>query len=196
MEKKTADRRVQRTRRMLQEALVELILEKGYEKITVQDIIDSADVGRSTFYSHFVDKEDLFLSGFEAMKTTFEEHIGDSAATSQSPWEVIEKMFEHARSHQHVYKTLAGKQGGRIAMSHLEDYLTQVMSGHLRPAVSSAEDAIPSEVVARFAVGAFMSMLTWWLDNDLPCTARRAADMYRQLAGPGLSAIMHETQGA
>src|SRR5690242_13310 len=68
-QQKAPDRRIQRTRQLLLDSLIQLILEKGYESITVQDIIDRANVGRSTFYSHFQDKEDLLLSGFESMRT-------------------------------------------------------------------------------------------------------------------------------
>src|SRR6186713_2598586 len=56
------DRRVSRTRRALKEALTDLILEKGYEAVTVQHVIDRADVGRSTFYAHFLDKDDLLMA--------------------------------------------------------------------------------------------------------------------------------------
>jgi AcrR family transcriptional regulator len=66
--KKPIDRRVERTRRSLLNALNELILEKGYEKVTVQDVIDRANVGRSTFYAHFEDKDQLLLSGFEPIR--------------------------------------------------------------------------------------------------------------------------------
>src|SRR5262245_47432298 len=62
------DRRVQRTRRLLHDALMSCILEKKYELISVQDILDRADIGRSTFYTHFQDKDDLLLSGFENLK--------------------------------------------------------------------------------------------------------------------------------
>ena len=57
MATKAPDRRVQRTRKLLQDALMALILEKGYEAVTIQDIIDRANVGRSTFYAHFLDKQ-------------------------------------------------------------------------------------------------------------------------------------------
>jgi AcrR family transcriptional regulator len=66
MRKERHDRRVQRTRKILQDALVELILEKGFDKVTVQDVIERANIGRSTFYSHFKDTEDLFLICFSA----------------------------------------------------------------------------------------------------------------------------------
>ena len=59
MESRKVDRRIQRTRQLLDDALIELILEKGYDKITVQNIVDQANAGRSTFYSHFLDKDDL-----------------------------------------------------------------------------------------------------------------------------------------
>jgi AcrR family transcriptional regulator len=59
------DRRVQRTRALLRDALMSLIAEKGYRAITVQNIIDRANLGRSTFYAHYQDKEDLLLSGME-----------------------------------------------------------------------------------------------------------------------------------
>ncbi|MEP7189354.1 MAG: helix-turn-helix domain-containing protein [Roseiflexaceae bacterium] len=61
---KVEDRRVQRTRKLLQDALTTLIVEKGYEAVTVQDIIDRVNVGRSTFYDHFLNKQALLLSGF------------------------------------------------------------------------------------------------------------------------------------
>jgi len=64
---KAEDRRVRRTRTLLQDALIALILEKGYEAVTVQDIIDRADVGRSTFYAHFLDKQQLLLSRVEEL---------------------------------------------------------------------------------------------------------------------------------
>ena len=62
------DRRVQRTNQLLRAALVSLIQEKGYENITVQNIIDRANVGRATFYAHFENKEDLLVSGFEDLR--------------------------------------------------------------------------------------------------------------------------------
>src|SRR5258707_301232 len=67
-----ADRRVRRTRRALREALVALIVERGYEKVTVQDVLDRADIGRSTFYAHYRDKDDLFGSCFDDLRA---EHV-------------------------------------------------------------------------------------------------------------------------
>jgi AcrR family transcriptional regulator len=110
---KKLDRRVQRTRRLLHEALIFLILEKKYESITVQEILDRADVGRSTFYLHFRDKDELLVSGFQNLesllksvqavyatvpgKSSYKRIIGFSLA-----------MFERAKEYREVHRALLG----------------------------------------------------------------------------------------
>ena len=79
MQSKAPDRRIQRTRKVLHEALVQLIFEKGNDKVTVQAVLDRANVGRSTFYAHYQDLEDLFLSGFENLWSLFEGHLSGHA---------------------------------------------------------------------------------------------------------------------
>jgi AcrR family transcriptional regulator len=66
--KAVIDRRIPRTRAMLQHALTSLILKKGYEAVTIQDICDEANIGRSTFYAHYTSKDDLKRSGFEHLR--------------------------------------------------------------------------------------------------------------------------------
>src|SRR5512134_762137 len=92
---KGPDRRVQRTRQSLQDALVELIVEKGYEDITIQDVIDRANVGRSTFYTHFLDKEDLFLSEFEGLWRQLEQSLAGEDAGGDTIWNISRIMFHH-----------------------------------------------------------------------------------------------------
>ena len=191
MAEKNEDRRIQRTRKMLQEALLALILEKGFEAVTVQDVLERANVGRSTFYAHFQDKEDLFLSEFETMRTLFEHHLLSQPATDTSPWSLSLVMFQHAQGNLQLYKALAGKQGGSLALTHLQQYLSSLLRAHLKQQFSQkAVVPIPPEILAHFMVSAFMSMLTWWLDNNLPYSAERINEMFRQLTQPGVEAVM------
>src|ERR1700757_5499961 len=74
------DRRVRRTRKLLHDAFLALVLEKGYEKTTIQDILDRADVGRSTFYVHFRDKEALLTSSFDGMGDQLENELAEIEA--------------------------------------------------------------------------------------------------------------------
>src|SRR6184192_3202097 len=99
MVKRATDRRVQRTRQLLQDALIAMMIEKGYEATTIQDIIDRANVGRATFYAHFADKETLLASRIEdlrAMLTRQQQQSPGSLAFTIA-------MLEHARSHVALY---------------------------------------------------------------------------------------------
>ena len=190
MSKKIVDRRIQRTRQLLQEALLAVILEKGYEAVTVQDIIDRANVGRSTFYAHFQDKEDLLLSGFEHLRTEFEKHLTDRPATDESPWALSLSMFQHAQSQRQLYGALAGKQGGNVALRHIQKYLFDYLYNHLKQVLSKRKKKMPPEILAHYIASSLISLLTWWLDNDSHYSAEQMNDFYRQLVEPGVDAIM------
>ncbi len=191
MVKRTVDRRIERTRRSLQDALLALILEKGYEAVTVQDVIDRANVGRSTFYMHFPDKEALFLSEFERLQREFERHLLGQSVTAESPWELTLLMFRHAQEHQQLYRALAGKQAGAVALNHIQRYLSALLQGHLTPRLSKKKNApVPVEILAHYLVSSFISLLTWWLDHDLAYPAERMNEMYRLLTQPGVEAVL------
>ena len=194
MGKIVVDRRVQRTRHLLQEALVALILEKGYEAVTVQDLIDRADVGRSTFYTHFRDKEELFLSGFESLWSEFEQHLVNQSVPDASPWIISLIMFQHAQKYHRLYKAVVGKQGGHVMLTHMHKVLTVLTREHLKVRTSgNTSELVPPEVLAHHLVSSFLALLTWWLDNNVPYSAERMNDMYRQLTQPSMDAILHLT---
>ena len=191
MEKRMEDRRIQRTRKLLQDALLALILEKGYDAVTIQDVLDRANVGRSTFYAHFQDKEALFLSEFEALRTLFENHLSGQSMTDADTWQLSLMMFLHAQSQHELYRALAGKQGGSIVLAHLQKYLYLLLSDHLKPHLANQKDApVPLEILTQYLVSSFLSLLVWWLDHDMPYSAERMNDMFRQLTQPGVETII------
>src|SRR3954470_8311501 len=107
MANKPIDRRVARTRAMLQQAHISLILKKGYEAITVDEICDAANVGRSTFYAHYTSKDDLRRSGLEHLR----KELVDRQKRALAEGNVRDRslgfslaMFEHARDHIDLYK--------------------------------------------------------------------------------------------
>ncbi len=192
MPKKIEDRRIQRTRQGLQDALLALILEKGFDAVTVQDVIDRANVGRSTFYAHFQDKEDLLLSGFEHLRTEFEGFFLGQELTDESPWAFSLSMFQHAENHRDLYKALAGKQGGNIALAHIQKYLYAYLLEHLKEQLPKRKKNISPEVLTHFISSSFISLLTWWLNNDSSYSAAQMNDYFRQLVQPGVDAIMQD----
>ncbi|MBI5351995.1 MAG: TetR/AcrR family transcriptional regulator [Chloroflexi bacterium] len=190
MPQKAEDRRIQRTRKGLQDALLELILEKGFDAITVQDVIDRANVGRSTFYAHFQDKEDLLLSGFEHLRTEFERFFMEQTVTDESPWALSLSMFQHAEGHRDLYKALAGKQGGNVALMHIQKYLYVYLLEHLKEQLPKKKKNISPEILTHFIASSFISLLTWWLNNESSYSAAQMNDYFRQLVEPGVNLIM------
>src|SRR5262245_50326481 len=101
--KRKTDRRTNRTKRSLSEALVELIQEKRFDDITVQNVIDRANVGRSTFYTHFRDKEDLFQQDWERFLEGFASHIQWDKA-GEDKFVPAGYLFQHLHEVQSFYK--------------------------------------------------------------------------------------------
>jgi len=189
MVKATLDRRVQRTRKILQDALIELILEKGFDKVTVQDVVERANVGRSTFYSHFKDTEDLFLSGFGNLWSLFEKHLSGQATEHVNVWDFSLIVFQHAQSYTGVYKALVGKQGGSLMSAHMYKYLSALFRETLKGQWRKSTQ-IPLEIVVHHLVSSLISSIIWWVDHDLPYSAERMSAIYQQLTQPAIAAVL------
>lgn len=179
------DRRVRRTQHALLHALMELAVERGYERVTVQDIIDRADVGRSTFYAHFRDKEDLFLSGFE---DELREMFGPAAAAVEADGVGAEapslRLFQHAARHGDLYQALARRGGAwPLVQRRMEKTLAQVFEQRLRE-IPPRE--LQVEVVARYLASGLLGLLSWWLDDGMRLDAVLMAQTFHTLASDGL----------
>jgi AcrR family transcriptional regulator len=188
MSTRSPDRRVRRTRLALQNALVELISEHGYESITVQEIIDRADVGRSTFYAHFRDKDELLLSGFERLQPALVAHrdaaLGGEGLLDDMPLE----LMRHMQAQRPLFKALLGRQSGSMLLAHVEDYMTEYATELMTTHLAGAPTAVPVEVVARYVATSFLSMAVWWLDSGSPFSADEMASMLTTLISPGVHA--------
>ncbi|WP_220277585.1 TetR/AcrR family transcriptional regulator [Streptomyces himalayensis] len=181
------DRRVRRSRQLSWQALVGLILEKGYDRITVQDIIDRADIGRSTFYAHFTDKDDLLLSGLEEFGAAFEDNLKQHFATRGDPSPAL-PVFQHAYENRDVYRALAGNRGGEVLRDGLRRQVSEAMAHHLGEVIPVGDPALPSEVTVEFLISSLLGLLAWWLDSDMPYAPEQMADMYMKLALQGVPA--------
>ncbi len=196
MAKRNVDRRVQRTRQLLHQALIALVLEKGYDKITVQNIIDRANVGRSTFYAHYLDKEDLLKSGLEKLRQDLGQHLAGENAVEGSEWLLLPSLalFRHVGKHHHLYKAMIGGKGIDVVARTIEDALIAHAQAHLEQLVAKeGQPSVPPLVIVTYLVGALETLLTWWLDNDMPYPPEQMDEMFQQLTIPGVSAVFGKT---
>lgn len=203
---KAMDRRAARTRRALHEALIALILRKGYEAVTIQDIIDEADIGRSTFYAHYSGKEDLLRSGFEQLRTLLEDEAGAARAEgdwtdgrgSAAPLGFSLALFEHACAYRQVYRALVGGRGATVAINEIR----RILADRVREDLPEAGDdgAVPRELRVQFVVGAFMTVLTWCLERRHGLRPPEMDTIFRRLVlggiGPARPAIPAAAPGA
>lgn len=191
MTKRPIDRRVARTRMMLQKAHISLILEKGYEAITVDDICAAANVGRSTFYAHYTSKDDLRRSGLEHLRKLLVNRQKDALA---KPGDIRDRslgfsltMFEHAHDHIDLYRALVGGRGGAIALGTIRQILSDLVRNELAATVNKkSADVVPRELVVQYVVGAFMAVMTWWLDGGAKQPPSQIDTMFRRLATEGI----------
>lgn len=182
------DRRVVRTRAMLQKAHLSLILEKGYDAVTVEDICEAANVGRSTFYAHYAGKDDLKRSGLEELRRQLMRHhhpMSGAKGGGERGLGFSLPMFEHARDHIDLYRTLVGGRGGAVALSAIRQILADLIRADL-PAAGDEPSVVLREFAVQYLVGAFMAVLTWWLDNGAKSTPQEMDAHFRRIACEGL----------
>lgn len=177
------DRRVQRTRLALHEALVELILERGWDEVSVQHVCDRANVGRSTFYTHFADKEELLIGGLDDLRKGLRElsPVGNDAR----PLGFVSGVIEHAEEQRRLFRAVIGKRSGHVIQQRFRRMLIDLMEEDLA-AIACAPSAEPA---ARYLAGALMEMLIWWLDTRNGFQASDVEKLFMQLTTPVLSAL-------
>ena len=157
--KQRVDRRVRRTQRGLREALISLILERGWDAVTVRDVCEAADVGRSTFYVHFADKENLLLSGFDELQAEMAGH----ARGATVPFGFAEALLAHALENRRLFRAMVGRQSGQQMQWRFRDVLVTLI-GHELGSLKVPPGS--RAATAAFLAGGFMEQLLNALDGE------------------------------
>ena len=190
---KRPDRRGPRTRRLLRDALISLILEKGYDAVTVQDITDRANLGRATFYLHFKNGKDQLL--MNSLREMFDDLKGRiTPPTTDIPLgDMALRMipFQHAFEYRDLYRvTLLSQQGTAAIVNGIREYLAGSLRERIDVAIGEHQPLVPLDVLANYLAGAMISLISWWLKQESNYTAEQMADMFRQLSMPTISTVL------
>jgi AcrR family transcriptional regulator len=171
------DRRVVRTRKLLKQALIDLIDEKPYEGITIRDITDRADIGYANFFRHYDGRDELMLEIFSEIVAELESlpvKHGESYFEQEGYL-----LFEQISKNHSLYSSILnsqtftrklGEQIKNVIQIHLDDHAQQI-----------ASPAIPIEIAAQHMVSSLLGLIDWWLANDSPYTIERMAMIYERL---------------
>jgi AcrR family transcriptional regulator len=197
---------------------VELTLEKGYGAVTVQDVLERADVARATFYAHFRDKDDLLVSGFEEVREHLRAYVmghgghpgygateggtEDEAKDAVAAGGGLRWLFEHVGSNRALWQALAGRRGGgaaamvvRRARGEIEGLLRE----HLEEALArhGGGAVVTAEVMVSYVVSALVGLLTWWLDDDAAFAKYSAVQLhahFMRLTEPAVMAALGKAE--
>ncbi len=167
---KKPDRRINRTRQALQSALIELILEKGYDAVSVQDIVTRANIGRSTFYTHYSSRDAVFSDSFKSLEISLnmalQQDLENSRPAPSYPLPYIELLLHHIDKNRPLYRALAGQSGGALAAKHIRKILLGLVSRDISTRnLGVVLSKTTSDALTHYLVGAITDILTWWLDH-------------------------------
>jgi AcrR family transcriptional regulator len=204
---RSGDRRTLRTRRQLRDALMTLILEKGYDAVTVEDITSRADLGRTTFYLHYRDKEELLLESIDAIANDLKAQIdllqtARQAGSSQP--RPIHLAFAHAAENAALYRIILKGEGATKTASRLRRFISDSAAEFLlawidnppKTELSQSNGSVVSpdgtrmKLVADYFASALLGFLTWWLEADMPYPPDQTADFFIQAFFQGARAVL------
>ncbi len=183
----SSDRRVRRTQRFLKAAMIQLIAEKGYDEVSVQEIIERADVGRTSFYTYFRSKEDLLLCSMDDMGELFD--AGAAELSPESACDFVPMFFQHLEENRKLAKALLGSS---LSVHVVREHVQGQIFRHFRKAFGARPgDPVPISVegAAVFASGALIAMMHWWVGLDRPVSRAKVGELFRTILEPGLSAV-------
>ena len=194
-EKKT-DRRIQRTRQSLRAALMELIEEKNYDALSIEEITERANVGRTTFYLHYKDKEDLLMEEFSTILYERAMVLSEIPFSVWLPFseEDLEKnrslqplflVFEHIQNNSKLYYLLLQSSNSSKIIERIRkvttDSIVRFVEAKKETDPIPLLSEVPIEFFAAFFSGALISVVSWWIREDMRHTPEEVTNMFRSL---------------
>ena len=181
-----ADRRSMRTRAALSFALIELIAERGWDDIAVQDVCQRADVGRTTFYLHYPNKDALLQGGLDGLQAQLRRQAqagADAAHPDAGPpagFHFIPGLIDHAHEQRQVFRGLIGRRSGHVVQQRFREMVIRLISDELPESGGN----LPRAALARWLAGAFVELLSWWVEQGTQIPPPDLAREFDVLARP------------
>jgi AcrR family transcriptional regulator len=201
-EQEKMDRRVRKTRRALREAMIKLMEEKDYDQVTVEELTNRADIGRTTFYLHYNAKQDLLLEQFGELLDNLVLQLsqiplsswrqeGDSFVVDDHPTRPICMIFQHAADNEELYRIVLQGEGVDQASERLQAVMTNAVNTYLHNKLGDDREQmnikIPIDVFANYFAGAMLGVIKWWLEAGMPYTSGEMEAIFFQMFLPGAS---------
>jgi AcrR family transcriptional regulator len=188
------DLRIRRTHHFLQEAMIELVTEKGFDAITVGDIAERAMINRATFYRHYQDKYDLVTRIFEEAANHLVEDMkplqkgSNPGEKEENLLEIWNQFFEHVAQHARLYRAMLGRNGSPWFAARMREHIIKLMLENERrwkhqmkpgqPINPAMPEALPAMQFSHVLIGT----IVWWLESEKSYTPRQMAAWFWRFA--------------
>jgi AcrR family transcriptional regulator len=179
------DRRVLRTRQALRVALLQLMVERGWDGIDIASLCERANVGRSTFYLHYPNKEELLRGSFGDLRLALQAQARDAGDCPPDQLTFVRGVIAHAHEQQLLFRALLGRRSGHFVQDRFREMLIELVAAE-KPAGSRR--AWQAHAIAHYLGGALFQLLTWWLSASRPQPPQEIEALFHDLSGPVLRA--------
>jgi AcrR family transcriptional regulator len=177
------DRRTERTKRALRDALLQLMQDRKFEQISTMDIVRRADVGRSTFYAHYADKEDLLLENLDALADHIRAQM-QPAAPDRIPGPLLFSlpMLAHMHGVKEMFVTLLRSEGSRTVQHMFHHTLCTLVSEGLNS--DNVPESVPKSILVKIIAGGFMAVAKWWVTEAPDKSVDEIHELFVNLVTP------------
>lgn len=178
------DRRVLRTREALRNALLALMVERGWDAIDIQSLCARANIGRSTFYLHYANKEALLQGSFGDLRDTLRAHGRQRSRAAPEQLAFVGGLIEHVHEQQQVFRALLGRRSGQYVQDRFRELLVDLVDDE-RP--SGVRRSWQAQAVPNYLGGALFQLLVWWLGERRPQRPQDIEALFHDLSRPVLA---------
>ena len=191
------DRRVEKTRSAIVQGFQRLLLQKPYPKITVQNIIDEANIGRGTFYAHYNSKDDLLdafcITIFDHVfsKDLTKEKTHDFSSHKKEPFSMMTHILYHIRDNKHLLPGIVQGEGATIFWGYFSTYFKDFVQEYVLADNQLPTNDVPIDFILQQITGSFMEMVKWWTFHRMETSPEELLNYY-QKCHPHL---FHEKKG-
>lgn len=188
MKPKTVDRRTQRTRRALRDALLSLLMEKSWDELSVQDICKRADIGRSTFYLHFPSKEELLSGSLDDLRGALTAStVAGAKAQAAQPLAFLHGLLDHLYEQRRLCRLIFGRRSAHTVQVRFREMVAKLVADNL---AAFAPASWRRDAAVRYLAGALVEMLAWWIDGRPMRSVDEIEQLYMRFARPAIGELI------
>lgn len=185
------DRRTLRTRTALRDALISLLPKRGWDDVSVQEICEQANVGRSTFYMHFQGKEQLLADGLEDLRKILAVQATGGRGSRTQVFAFTRGLLEHVHMHRSLFRALIGRGSGHVVQMRFRKMVAGLVEEEL---AGRATPTWQRDATASYVAGALVEMLSWWVEARTAQPLEEVEQLFHDLTAPVIAQLMRSTK--